>query len=385
MPILASTLYANHKLTVVMSLFSNHATNIDKVNSDKPLSSAPSQRQQKINGQLNSKSRHAKIAPWLINTASFVIMGMLVLLSLSIGVADFSWSGVFHSLINHSANSDSSLMLVSRLPRTIAIILTGIAMAVAGMIIQVVLKNRFVEPSMVGATQSAALGLLVVSLFFPASALIVKMSVATIAAVFGMMLFMLLIHRIPPTDFLMIPLIGIVFGGIIDAITTFIAYQTETLQMLSVWQFGDFSSVLSGRYELLWLTGVLCIIAYIIADKLTIIGLGDNIALNLGISKRHVTWIGVGMVAMMSAVVVVTVGMIPFIGLVVPNIVSRIMGDKLRRSLPAVALLGASVVLLCDIIGRSIRYPFEIPVATVFGVVGTVVFLWLLLRAPAES
>ena len=385
MPILASTLYASHKLAAVMPLFSNHATNIDNANSDTSISSVPSRWQQKVNGQLNSKPRHAKIAPWLINTASFVIMGMLVLLSLSIGVADFSWSGVFHSLINHSANSDSSLMLVSRLPRTIAIILTGIAMAVAGMIIQVVLKNRFVEPSMVGATQSAALGLLVVSLFFPASALIIKMSVATIAAVFGMMLFMLLIHRIPPTDFLMIPLIGIVFGGIIDAITTFIAYQTETLQMLSVWQFGDFSSVLSGRYELLWLTGVLCIIAYIIADKLTIIGLGDNIALNLGISKRHVTWIGVGMVAMMSAVVVVTVGMIPFIGLVVPNIVSRIMGDKLRRSLPAVALLGASAVLLCDIIGRSIRYPFEIPVATVFGVVGTVVFLWLLLRAPAES
>ena len=368
-----------------MSLFSNHATIDNKVNSDKPIPSASPKWSQKVDGYLSPKSRRAKISPWLINTASLIIMSVLVLLSLSIGVADFSWSGIFHSLISHSANSDSSLMLVSRLPRTIAIILTGIAMAVAGMIIQVVLKNRFVEPSMVGATQSAALGLLVVSLFFPASALIIKMSVATIAAVFGMMLFMLLIHRIPPTDFLMIPLIGIVFGGIIDAITTFIAYQTETLQMLSVWQFGDFSSVLAGRYELLWLTGVLCIIAYIIADKLTIIGLGDNIALNLGISKRHVTWIGVGMVAMMSAVVVVTVGVIPFIGLVVPNIVSRIMGDKLRRSLPAVALLGASAVLLCDIIGRSIRYPFEVPVATVFGVVGTVIFLWLLLRAPAEA
>ena len=374
-----------------MSLFSNHATtnhdtSRDDANSDAAISSTPSKWQQnKVAEQLNNKPHHAKTAPWLINSASFIVMTLLVLMSLSIGVADFSWSGIFHSLITHSANSDSSLLLVSRIPRTIAIILTGIAMAVAGMIIQVVLKNRFVEPSMVGATQSAALGLLVVSLFFPASALIVKMSVATIAAVFGMMLFMLLIHRIPPTDFLMIPLIGIVFGGIIDAITTFIAYQTETLQMLSVWQFGDFSSVLAGRYELLWLTGGLCIIAYIIADKLTIIGLGDNIALNLVISKRHVTWIGVGMVAMMSAVVVVTVGVIPFIGLVVPNIVSRIMGDKLRRSLPAVALLGASAVLLCDIIGRSIRYPFEVPVATVFGVVGTVVFLWLLLRAPAES
>ena len=367
-----------------MSLLSNHTT-VDTENPSNSLPTSPTQWQRSVKRYSNHKPHHKKIPPWLINTASLIVMGFLVLLSLSIGVADFSWSGIFHSLINHSANSDSSLMLVSRLPRTIAIILTGVAMAVAGMIIQVVLKNRFVEPSMVGATQSAALGLLVVSLFFPASALIIKMSVATVAAVFGMMIFMLLIHRIPPTDFLMIPLIGIVFGGIIDAITTFIAYQTETLQMLSVWQFGDFSSVLAGRYELLWFTGVLCIIAYIIADKLTIIGLGDNIALNLGISKRHVTWIGVGMVAMMSAVVVVTVGMIPFIGLIVPNIVSRIMGDKLRRSLPAVALLGASAVLLCDIIGRSIRYPFEIPVATVFGVVGTVVFLWLLLRAPAES
>lgn len=326
----------------------------------------------------------SKIAPWVLNSASFLIMSALILISLSLGVADFSWSGIWQSITSQSANSDTALLLISRLPRTLAIILTGIAMAVSGMIIQVVLKNRFVEPSMVGATQSAALGLLVISLWFPASALIVKMGVATVAAVIGMMLFMVIIHRIPPTDFLMIPLIGIVFGGIIDAITTFIAYQTETLQMLSVWQFGDFSGVLAGRYELLWFTGMLCVIAYILADKLTIVGLGDNIALNLGISRRQVTWLGVGMVAMMSAVVVVTVGMIPFIGLVVPNIVSRVMGDKLRRSLPAVALLGASAVLLCDIIGRAIRYPFEIPVATVFGVVGTVVFLWLLLRAPSR-
>ena len=366
-----------------MPLFSSKISVEDKASASLSTSSAKSSKS--ASNSFSAQPRRAVMAPWFINSASLIIMGLLVLLSLSIGVADFSWSGILQSLISQSGNTDSSLMLVSRLPRTIAIILTGIAMAVAGMIIQVVLKNRFVEPSMVGATQSAALGLLVVSLLFPASALIVKMSVATLTAMLGMMLFMGLINRIPPTDFLMIPLIGIVFGGIIEAVTTFIAYQTESLQMLSVWQFGDFSSVLAGRYELLWLTGGLCIIAYIIADKLTIVGLGDNIALNLGVNKRQITWIGVGMLAMMSAVVVVTVGMIPFIGLVVPNIVSRIMGDKLRRSLPAVALLGASAVLLCDIIGRSIRYPFEVPVATIFGVVGTVVFLWLLLRAPSES
>ena len=84
------------------------------------------------------------------------------------------------------------------------------------------------------------------------------------------------------------------------------------------------------------------------------------------------------------ALVVVTVGSIPFIGLVVPNIASRLLGDKLRASLPAVALLGAALVLMCDLIGRLIVFPFEIPVATVFGVVGTVLFL-LLLRAPQRG
>ena len=90
-------------------------------------------------------------------------------------------------------------------------------------------------------------------------------------------------------------------------------------------------------------------------------------------------------VALITSLVVVTGGGIPFIGLVVPNIVSRLVGDKLRQSLPAVALLGAVLVLACDIIGRLIRYPFEIPVATVFGVLGTVLFLVLLMKRSGHA
>ena len=124
--------------------------------------------------------------------------------------------------------------------------------------------------------------------------------------------------------------------------------------------------------------------AYFLADKLTIVGLGDAIAINLGVNQRLMTWFVILTVAMISAVVVVTVGAIPFVGLVVPNIISRLMGDSLRRCLPAVALFGSSLVLLCDVIGRSIRYPFEVPVATVFGVIGAAIFLWLLLRKPRK-
>ncbi|MDO4248919.1 MAG: iron chelate uptake ABC transporter family permease subunit [Neisseria sp.] len=318
-----------------------------------------------------------KTVPFL--ALNLIVLMLLFAASLSVGVADFSWAKLFEF------SDDMQLMLTSRLPRTFAIVLTGASLAVAGMIMQILMRNRFVEPSMVGASQSAALGLLLMALFFPAAALMVKMSVAAAAALGGMLVFMVLIRRLPPTAQLMVPLVGIIFGGVIESAAVFIAYETEMLQLLGVWQQGDFSGVLLGRYELLWITGILAVCAYLIADQLTIIGLGETVAVNLGLNRNTILWAGLIIVALITSLVVVTVGNIPFIGLVVPNIVSRMMGDKLRRSLPAVALMGAGMVLLCDIIGRLIRFPFEIPVSTVFGVTGTVLFLYLLLRKPAHA
>lgn len=297
--------------------------------------------------------------PFSLNLTNLLLLAVLFAVSLSVGVADFRWSDVF------SLSDSQQVMFISRLPRTFAIVLTGASMA--------------------GAGQSAALGLLLMSLLLPAAPLPVKMSVAAVAALIGMLVFMLLIRRLPPTAQLMVPLVGIIFGGVVEAVATFIAYENEMLQMLGVWQQGDFSSVLLGRYELLWITGGLAVFAYLIADRLTILGLGETVSVNLGLNRTAVLWSGLIIVALITSLVIVTVGNIPFIGLVVPNIISRLMGDKLRQSLPAVALLGASLVLLCDIVGRVIVFPFEIPVSTVFGVMGTALFLWLLLRKPAHA
>ncbi|HFC6395005.1 TPA: iron chelate uptake ABC transporter family permease subunit [Neisseria bacilliformis] len=309
------------------------------------------------------------------------LLGLLLLfgLSLSIGVAEFSWAQVF-------APSDSlRLMVVSRLPRTFAVVLSGASLAVAGMIMQILMRNRFVEPSMVGATQSAALALVLLTLAYPAAGVMLKMSSAAVAAMAGMLLFMALISRLPPTAQLMVPLVGIIFGGVIESLTVFVAYQHEMMQMLDVWQAGDFSGILQGRYELLWLGGIVAACAYLIADQLTIAGMGETVSVNLGINRRAILWAGLLIVSLITSLVVVTVGGIPFIGLVVPNIVSRLMGDRLRAGLPAVALLGAGMVLFCDIVSRTVRYPFEIPVSTVFGVLGTVLFLYLLMRKPAHA
>ncbi|AHG79669.1 Transport system permease protein [Mannheimia varigena USDA-ARS-USMARC-1388] len=293
---------------------------------------------------------------------------------MSVGVADFSWREIF------SSSEQSQIFFISRLPRTLAILLVGATLAIAGMVLQIVLKNRFIEPSMIGASQSAAIGILITSLFFPASALLLKMSIATLCALIGMGIFMLLIRKLPPYQQLMLPLVGIVFGNVIEAISTYIAYETDSLQVLSVWFSGDFSGILAGRYELLWLTAILAVVVYIMADKLTIAGLGENISTNLGINYKQMTWLALVVVALITSIVVVTVGQIPFIGLVVPNIVSRIAGDRLRKNLPTVVVLGANLVLACDILGRVINAPYEIPISTVFGIVGTIIFLYLLLK-----
>ena len=269
-------------------------------------------------------------------------------LSMSVGVADFHWGELF------SQSEQSQLFFISRLPRTLAVILVGATLSVAG--------------------------ILIASLWFPAMPLIFKMSFATVTALIGMAIFMLLMRNLPPHQKLMLPLVGIIFGNIIEAVTTFIAYETDSLQLLSVWFAGDFSGVLAGRYELLWLTAALAVIIYILADQLSIAGLGQNISTSLGINYHQMTWIALIIVAMITAVIVVTIGQIPFIGLVVPNIVSRLAGDRLRQNLPVVVLFGANLILMCDILGRVVNDPFEVPIFTIFGIVGTVIFLYLLFR-----
>ncbi|WP_448632263.1 MULTISPECIES: ABC transporter permease [Pseudomonas fluorescens group] len=306
---------------------------------------------------------------------------MLALISLLIGVGDFS----FRLLMSPESNADSTLLLVaSRIPRTLALILAGTALSIAGLIMQLIARNRFVEPSTAGTAESASLGLLVAAILVPHWPLATKMLIATAFALAGTLLFLLILRRIPLRSVLIVPLVGLMLGGILDSVTTFMAYRYDLLQSLTAWSTGDFSSVLQGRYELLWIALALAVAAYVVADRFTVAGLGDAFTTNLGLSYQRVMRLGLLIVATVTAVVVTTVGIVPFLGLIVPNLVSMAVGDNARRAIPWVAVSGAGVVLLCDVIGRLVRYPYEIPAGTIAGVVGCAIFLYLLLKPGAR-
>lgn len=272
------------------------------------------------------------------------------------------------------------VLLISRIPRTLALILAGASMSVAGLIMQMLTRNRFVEPSTAGTVESAGLGILVATMLMPSMPVLGKMIVAAIFALAGTALFVRLLRAVPLRSTLVVPLVGIMLGGIISAVTTFVAYRFDLLQTLGTWMMGDFSGVLRGRYELLWIAAALAALAFVAADRLTVAGLGEDFTTNLGLNYRRVPALGLTIVALVTAVVVVTAGAIPFLGLIVPNLVRAAMGDNVRRAIPWVGLLGAGLVLVSDIVGRVVRFPYEIPIGTVFGVIGSALFLWLLLR-----
>jgi iron complex transport system permease protein len=278
----------------------------------------------------------------------------------------------------------AQILLASRIPRTLALLLAGAGLAVAGVLMQLIAQNRFVEPSTAGTAQSASLGMLAVTILAPDAPVVVKMLGAAAAALAGTLLFLRVLQAIPLRSTLTVPLVGIVLGGVIWAAATFLAYRYDLMQMLASWSAGDFSTVLRGRYEPLWIALALTILVYVAADRFTIAGLGRDSAIGLGLDYRRVVGLALLIVALVTAATVVTVGTIPFLGLVAPNIVSLAVGDSLRRSLPAVAGLGAGLMLACDLLGRLARYPFEIPVGIVMGAVGGVLFLYLLLRRDAR-
>ncbi len=305
-------------------------------------------------------------------------LGVLALaaVSLFIGVSDVSLASLLSSAPD---DRPVQVLLISRIPRTLALVLAGSALAVCGLLMQMLARNRFVEPSTAGTVESASLGILAVTILMPSMPLIGKMGVASLFALGGTFLFMRLLRAVPHRSALIVPLVGLMLGGVIEAVTSFFAYRFDLMQTLGAWEMGDFSGVIRGRYELLWLAAGLTLIAYFAADRFTVAGLGEDLTTNLGLNYRRVLAFGLSIVAMVTAVVVVTAGSIPFLGLIVPNLVSAAMGDNMRRSIPWIAVVGAGFVLAADIVGRLIRFPYEIPIGTVFGVAGSVIFLWLLL------
>ncbi|MCY7783741.1 MULTISPECIES: petrobactin ABC transporter permease YclN [unclassified Bacillus (in: firmicutes)] len=310
----------------------------------------------------------------------FILLIILAVTSVFIGVEDLTPLDLYDL-----SKQEASTLFASRLPRLISIIIAGLSMSICGLIMQQISRNKFVSPTTAGTMDWARLGILISLLLFTSASPLIKMLVAFVFALAGNFLFMKILERIKFNDTIFIPLVGLMLGNIVSSIATFIAYKYDLIQNVSSWLQGDFSLVVQGRYELLYLSIPLVIIAYIYADKFTLAGMGESFSVNLGLKYKRVVNIGLIIVSLITSLVILTVGMLPFLGLIIPNIVSIYRGDNLKSSLPHTALLGAVFVLFCDILGRVIIFPYEISIGLMVGIIGSGIFLFMLLRRKAYA
>ena len=301
-------------------------------------------------------------------------LAVLSLASLFVGVLDMDLAGIL-------AGDAQQLqtLVISRLPRLLAILCTGIGMSVAGLIMQQLCMNKFVSPTTGATISSAQLGVLLAMVFLPSIGLWGRALFAFATATLGTWVFVWFIQRVQFKDVAMVPLVGIMFGNVIGGITNFIAYRYELNQALSTWLVGHFSLVLQGRYELVLLALPLVVLAFVFANHFNIVGMGRDFSRNLGVNYNLVLFAGLTIASTITASVVVTVGSISYIGLIVPNIVAMFKGDKIQGTLVDTALFGALFVLVCDLVARTVIAPYELPIELIIGIIGSVVFIAMLL------
>lgn len=307
----------------------------------------------------------------------YLVIAVIVLsiTSIFIGVTDIAPWKIFRL-----TDDQLEILMISRVPRLISILIAGMSMSICGLIMQQLSRNKFVSPTTAGTLDSARLGILVSLMIFTSASPLEKMFVSFAFALAGTFVFMKILEKIKFKDAIFIPLVGLMFGNIISSAATFFAYKNNLIQNMSSWMQGDFSMIMSGNYELMYVSIPILIIAYLFANKFTIAGMGEDFSKNLGLNYRQVVNIGLIIVSLVTASVVLSVGVIPFLGLIIPNIVTIYQGDHLKKSILHTALLGAIFVLFCDIVGRVIIYPYEIPISLTVGVIGSGIFIYLLLR-----
>lgn len=307
---------------------------------------------------------------WLLISLLLLILGSFALgpQSFSLPTAEKTWLIIWQS----------------RLPRTLALILSGSSMALSGLLMQTLSRNPFAGPSTTGTVEGAKFGILFSMLLFPVVPSWIKLLMGFGGASFATLLFFFILDQAKDRQVWDVPLLGTLYGQIIGAAAAAIAYHFDLVQSVATWQQGNFSRVQIGSYEWLWAVLPIIILVYHWHPQISLMQLGRDAAMSLGLHYDRMHRILTGLVALIVAVNVMSVGVLPFLGIIIPNLIRIIYGDRTSWSIPIVMMSGASFVLVCDLIARTLIAPYEMPVGLIMTIFGGIIFLVMVFREEVK-
>ena len=309
-----------------------------------------------------------------------------IVISLMLGAVEIKPLDVLKVLWGQDMNSTyAKIILHSRMPRVCASILAGAALAVSGMVIQTVLNNPLASPSIIGVNASAGFAVAMVCAIAPQMQAYTPV-VSFIGALVGVFMVMILSQSMVASKITVV-LAGVAISNLFSAgIDMVVTFDPDALNGVTDFRIGGFDGV---TMEQLLPVAIMIVVSILVlfslSQQLDVLALGSDTAQSLGLAVRPMQVIFLVLAAALAGAAVSFSGLLGFIGLIVPNIVSMYLGDNLKHSLGHTALLGAVFLLICDIIGRLVIYPYEVSIGLTVGIIGSAVFLYMLMRRDSNA
>lgn len=313
--------------------------------------------------------------------AMVLAAGIAAVLSLCLGAVRLTPEELVRALLEGTQGVAGRIFWFVRLPRTLAALLTGAALAVSGVVIQTVLHNPLAAPNIIGVNAGAGFAVALAAVFFPGS--LGEIHWLSFLGAMGAAAVVLAISRLTGASKITLVLGGVMisslFNAAIDALLTF---QPDALTGYADFRVGSFRDITMARVENVVLPLAVALAGILLAaPALEILSLGDETAASLGLSVRPVRMVLLFLAAVLAGAAVSLAGIIGFVGLIVPHFIRRLTGEKLLPLLLASAFGGAAFVAFCDTAARTLFAPYELPVGVVLSFLGVPVFLWQLLRS----
>ncbi|MBB6714814.1 iron ABC transporter permease [Clostridium gasigenes] len=315
-------------------------------------------------------------------TMIFVIFNLLLLiggliLAVRLGSVHIDFYDIWESIFNYSENLEMMLVRDIRIPRALSVLLTGGILGATGAMIQGVTKNPIAEPSILGVSQGATL---VIAIFYATGVAIntTNVMIASLIGAFitGIIVLGFISKKANNNSIAKILLAGTAMSTFFISLTTVIGLLSNQAQMIGFWVSGGFRNSSWADFRLVFVVGLIgLIIAMVLSPKINILNLGDDVAIGLGENPGKIRFITLMVMIPMCAAAVAVGKNIAFVGLIVPQIVRKLLGEDYRRNIPCSFLLGAVLLTYADIAARMLFNPYETPIGVFTALIGVPFFI----------
>lgn len=310
-------------------------------------------------------------------TGSSLLLIIGLILAVKLGSVHISFTDISDSIFNYSETLELMLIRDVRIPRALCVLLTGGVLGVTGAMIQGVTRNPIAEPSILGISQGATL---VIAIFYAVGIAVntKNVMVASFIGAFitGMIVLGFISKKANNNSIAKILLAGMAMSTFFISLTTIIGLLSNQSKMIGFWVSGGFRNAGWADFKLILVVGVIgLIIAILLSGKINILNLGDDVAIGLGESPEKIRFTTLMVMIPMCAAAVAVGKNIAFIGLIVPQIVRKILGEDYRRNIPCCFLLGAVLLTYADIAARMLFAPYETPIGIFTALIGIPFFI----------